>query len=498
MARVRPDGGGMLTTPEVPRVPTTNSTALNTQPPNDRAVGPRLMFEGSSHAAPETFLPLTKAALLDRLTEQSRWPGYDAVKVRRLYRYLDYWRQQQYNMRLLGLLEAYEPFSPDTDLLETRSYTADEKSALQTRVINGIERILISANFRRLEPSELDKILTAASIYGLDFHVDLDAFEDARVYYRGIADDVHERRSIKKFGRKEEFTVPVFRRLCLVFKLKSFDARVQETMEQKGWTEKRAKRHVTQLRSVMPKEIGDGSIYLKLFRNIPHTDMEMVFPNTQVRFRLWDKLRLGATTGGGVGFGLFTSAGKIALLASNPLAAAGALAGIGAIGFRQAMAFVNQKQRYMVVMAQKLYFHAMADNRGVIVKIAGRAAEEDIKEDWLLYSVLAKAPAMRGDITDIDHAIERHLQREFGITVDFDVSDALRRLKADGLVKEDADGRLQTLDPLTAADHIDRQWDMLLDKLPDPGVAEGMEFDGDVMAHGIELSAARAPPPIGS
>ncbi|MBX9926161.1 MAG: DUF3754 domain-containing protein, partial [Hyphomicrobiaceae bacterium] len=349
------------------------------------------------------------------------------------------------------------------------------------RVMTGIERILVSANFRRLEPAELDRILTAASIYGLDFHVDLDAFEEARVYYRGIADDVHERRSLKKFGRKEEFMVPVFRRLCLVFKLKPFEVRVRETMERKGWNQARAERHVTRLRAILPKEIKDGNIYLKLFRNIPHTDMEMVFPNTQVRFRLWDKVRLGATAGGGVGFGLFTSAGKIALLASNPLAAAGALAGVGAIAFRQAMAFVNQKQRYMVVMAQKLYFHAMADNRGVIVKIASRAAEEDIKEDWLLYSVLAKAPATRADIGEIDRAIERHLLTEFGLTVDFDVSDALRRLLADGLVTEDADGLLRTLDPLTAADHVDRQWDMLLDKLPDPGATEGIEVDGDLI-----------------
>ena len=51
-----------------------------------------------------------------------------------------------------------------------------------------------------------------------------------------------------------------------------------------------------------------------------------------------------------------------ALLATNPIAAAGALVGLGGIAFRQAINFMNQKQRYMVVMAQNLYFHAMADN----------------------------------------------------------------------------------------------------------------------------------------
>ena len=57
---------------------------------------------------------------------------------------------------------------------------------------------------------------------------------------------------------------------------------------------------------------------------------------------------------------------------------------------RQATNFINQRNRYMVVMARNLYFHAMADNRGVMTLLADRAAEEDIKEEMLLYSVLAK------------------------------------------------------------------------------------------------------------
>jgi hypothetical protein len=435
------------------------------------------VLAGTQHTAPEAFLPMTKAALMDRLTEVDRWPGFDAVAVRRFFRYLDYWRQQQYNTRLLSVLEAYELFSPDTDLLVTRTYDLDEKKRLQQRVITGVERLLTSANYRKLDPAEIDIILTRASIYGLDFHVDLGAFDEVLIYYRGISNETYERRSIKKFGRKEEFEVPVFRRLCVVFKLKPFENRVLEIMGEKGWSRQRAERHVTRLRAQLPKAVKDGNIYMKLFRNIPHTDMEMIFPNTQIKFRMWDKVRLGATAGGGIGFGLFTSAGKLALLASNPIAAAGAVAGVGAIAFRQAMAFVNQKQRYMVVMAQNLYFHAMADNRGVIVKIASRAAEEDIKEDWLLYSVLAKTVAGREDIISIDKAIERHLAKEFGLVVDFDISDALKRLIADGVVTVQPDGSFTTLDPVAAAAHIDRRWDQLLDNLPDPGHAEGHEVE---------------------
>jgi hypothetical protein len=135
------------------------------------------------------------------------------------------------------------------------------------------------------------------------------------------------------------------------------------------------------------------------------------------------------------------------------------------------MAFINQKQKYMVVMAQNLYFHSMADNRGVMVKIAGRAAEEDVKEEWLLYSVLAKLQANVAELPKIDDAIEAHLKREFGITVDFDIPDALSRLIKDGLVTQSPDGTLVTMAPAQAADHIDAKWDKFLDLLPDSGAA---------------------------
>lgn len=204
----------------------------------------------------------------------------------------------------------------------------------------------------------------------------------------------------------------------------------------------------------------------------------MVFPNTQVRFRLLDKLWLGATASGGLGFGAVGAAGKIALLATNPLAAAGALVALGSVAFRQTKNFMNQKQRYMVVMAQNLYFHAMADNRGVMLKLAARAAEEDVKEEMLLYSVLAKERARRQDIPDIDAAIEQYLAANFGVSVDFDIPDALSRLIADGIVTEEPDGTLVTMPPAEAALHIDRKWDLFLDELPEPVSAEGLEFEG--------------------
>ncbi len=260
-----------------------------------------------------------------------------------------------------------------------------------------------------------------------------------------------------------------------------------------GRPRREAEKIVKALRAQVPPQVNESNIYLKLFKNIPRNDVEMVFPNTRVKFRLMDKLRLGVTSGAGLGMGTFGAAGKIAVAATNPLVAAGAALGLGGIAFRQAMNFLNQRQRYMVVMAQNLYFHAMADNRGVLIKLADRAAEEDVKEEMLLYSVLAKESANRSDLPAIDAAIEQYLQASFGVSVDFDLEDALDRLLADGIVSEAADGTLRTLGPHEAALHLDAQWDVFLDNLPDPAGEEGTEVERTVAAADQAPVAAETP-----
>ena len=179
-----------------------------------------------------------------------------------------------------------------------------------------------------------------------------------------------------------------------------------------------------QLRGLLPATVTSDYVYIKLFKNMPRSDVEMIFPNTKVRFRLFDKLKFGVTAGSGLGMGVFGTVSKIAI-ASNPYTLAAAVAGLGGIALRQATNFLNQRTRYMVVLAQNLYFHAMADNRGVMTLLADRAAEEDIKEEMLLYSVLAKERVNIRDLRQVDEAIEQYLKTTFGIDVDFDVEDAL-------------------------------------------------------------------------
>lgn len=431
----------------------------------------------------ETFIPLTRAALMDRLTRPQAWQPGEAHDARRFFRYLSYWRQQQYTAEVMLLDQSYEPFSPDTDLLLTRQFTESERATMKRRVVDGLTNLLQHANYTEIDPADVELIMTRESHYGLDFHIDLEAFEELKIFYRGASSRTDQKRSLRKFYRKEEFEVPIFQRLFILFKLKTDEQRIQEHIRTRGMTREKAEKAVAKLRANVPEGVRPDNIYMKLFKNMPRADVEMIFPNTRVKFRMFDKIKLGVTGGGAVGMGLFGTVGKLVAggaAALNPIALAGALFALGGVLFRQVMSFFNTHQKYMVVMAQNLYFHSLADNRGVLIMIADRAAEEDVKEELLLYSVLAKESVRRQDLPAVDRAIEQYLFTSFGINVDFDLHDALERLLADGLVTEDADGRLRALGPAAAAKHIDDKWDVFLDNLPDHIVAEeeGEEFEG--------------------
>lgn len=426
----------------------------------------------------EKFLPVTRHALLDRLTVPGLWPNGDHVQARRFLRYLDYWRRHGYAAKLLDLEQLYEPFSPDTDMLHTRTFSDRERSAMQGRLVASMADLLTQGNFTRVAPEEFHIILASRdSHYGLDLHVDTDAFEEILIFYRGATTITERRRDIRKaFMGWKKVEVPVFQRFFLLFKLKPFDARVDEVMAQGKLDKNKAEGIVRKQRKMLPDTVTSDRVYIKLFKNMPRSDVEMAFPNTKVRFRLLDKLKFGVSAGGGISVGVVGAIGKIALL-SNPYTLVMTVGSLGGIVARQASNFVAQRNRYMAVLAKNLYFHSMADNRGVMTLLADRAADEDVKEEMLLYAWIANMPPLKErDLEAVDRSIEGYLKTTFGIDVDFDISDAFARLKQEGVITEREDGTLQTLPPAEAALHIDKLWDACLDQLPDITASEGEEI----------------------
>lgn len=412
---------------------------------------------------PETFIPVSRFALMAALTRDEVWPGVDANVVKKFFRYLAAWRHISYSERLVKLKEAYLPFSPDRDTVSSGRHSADQMAELQQRLVRLVGELLAQANYREITLDKLDEIFNLESHYGLDLSVDVGEFEELLIFSRGADTKVERKRTWKKFYfGHEETVIPIYQRLFLLLKLKPEEMRVKEIARQRQVNLAKARKILKRNRKMLPEGVTPDFVYLKLFKQIPRTDLQMMFPNTRVEFRLFDKIKLGVTAGGGTIASVVGTATKI-LAATNPLKLALALIGLLGVIFRQVMKFFSQRNEYMRVLAQNLYFHSLADNRGVLTLLSDRAEEEDIKEEMLLYSVLAKEPASLEEFDGLREAIEQFLQRKFGVNVQFDILDALERLQDDGLVFRAPDGALRALTPSQGCLHVDRKWDAHLD-----------------------------------
>ncbi len=217
-----------------------------------------------------------------------------------------------------------------------------------------------------------------------------------------------------------------------------------------------------------------GGAMLKLFQNVPKADLEMLFPNTEVRMKLIDKLFIGipaAASGiimlttklGGTLLLLFALVSFWAGLRQEPVtldqatlaALASGGAALGAYLWKQFSSFKNRKIRFMKTLADNLYFKNLDNNTGVLTYLIDNAEEADFKETLLGYTwLLANGPA---DADTLRQGVNHWINAQH---FDFDVADSLNKLVNLKLVTTSGD-QYQAVDPATAFTQLDQRWDSL-------------------------------------
>ena len=424
-------------------------------------------FASVNAPAKERFIPVTRYAILNRLFRPELWLQGEHEAGTKLLNCLAAWRHQSYLSRLISLKESYLAFSPDRDTVQILQYTPQQLREMRHNLMEKLGDLLESANYEKITEEDLDLLLTSDSPYGLRLHVDLDAFDDVVIYFRGAGTKQVWYRDIKwLYLRKKPIDTPVFQRLFVALKLKPEEDLLNELVIKDKISRAKAEKIIAKGRKMLPEGVTSDHIYLKLFKNIPQDDLEMLFPNTKVEFKMLDKLKLGLTAGGGTVAGLMSIIPKFfafSALLLNPIALLTTLAGLIGLIVRQVMKFFNQRNEYMMTLAQNLYFHNLANNRGVLTLLVDRAEEEDIKEEMLLYNYLTRHGTESIKLNHAKAEIEQFLKSEFNVDVDFDIEDGFRRLIQDGIVEKTSDGTYKVLPPEQAANQIKRLWRGSLD-----------------------------------
>ncbi|MEK8017212.1 MAG: DUF3754 domain-containing protein [Candidatus Parabeggiatoa sp.] len=408
----------------------------------------------------ERFIPIGRQEIVADLIADPHWTADQQKQFEEFCKIFTALYHYKFYAHLEELKHCYAPFNPDTDMVTQQDYTEEDKQKRRQTLVDEISQLLNNANYEELTIEAINDAMNAESYYGVRVSVDLDDFEKLIVYYRGSGIKVDYKRSwTSLFLVKKPIEIPIYKRLFLLLKLKTEQQRVDELVSLNGTDfEKKARKQVRNSRKNLPEDIIEEQVFLKLFKNIPRTDLEMLFPNQNVRLKLFDKIKLALSGGGGTIFGLFSIIGKIGAAVINPFALIGALIGLIGIIVRQILAIFTHRNKYMMVLSRNLYFLNLDNNFGVTSYLIDMAEEEEGKEAILAYYFLLTQSDKQYTQDELDRRIEKYLKDRYEVDVDFEVDDGLRKLRNEGILN-DQDGKLKVLDLHQASACLDKQWD---------------------------------------
>ena len=394
------------------------------------------------------FIPFRRQDIVEMCLQEAT-SGQAAADFRQLAHMLAQIFHFEFHGLLVALDDSYANLDPDLDT--RRVDIANERE--QIPFVNLLDGLLEKANYERISEAELNQALNESSLFKIRLYVDFTDFAEVSLFARGQS----QRNEVLAtwFGlgsRRIEFAN--YDRVVVYLKIR--DDYQSPTPE------------LSHCRA--------GATLLKLFRNVPRADLEMLFPNTRVRMRMRDKLFIGvpALVSGGIVFTTKLGASLVLLgslfgywfgLHEQPtelnqarvmvlLAGAAALAGYL---WKQFSNFKNRKIRFMQALTQNLYFKNLDNNAGVFHRLINDAEAEESKEALLAYYFLLSSPVALAK-AELDRKIERWFEAKWDCSIDFEVEDALQKLRRLGLVEESDDG-LTAVDLERGISLLDQRWD---------------------------------------
>jgi hypothetical protein len=412
--------------------------------------------------AEPAFIPVSRSDILKALMSPGLWSGQSQrMLAADVLNKIGLLRQFRSGILLNELSDIYDPFNPDDETINL--VEASEMERLEKRRIfnHKLKQLLTSANYRELNQEELEEILTKASPDGVHVDVEFKEYEVKLMFFRGETQTQSTKRDITKlFLKHVTYEIPRFERLFLAIKFKPEELRIQEMMREERLDEAKARKRVRKLRRMLPPSFSTDHIYLKVFKNIPRYDVEMLYPNIRVKMKYRDKLQLGGSALlGTLTWAIGTASKLLVAVALSPIMLAGALAtGVGGVMYAQIRNIFITRDRYRMQLARSLYFQNLANNQGTLALMIDEAEEEDVKEDVLLYVHLLLTPVNISQIEALRTRINEFLHEQFGIRIDFDVHDALARLTSLGVVTHSTTGDLRVLPLEDARRHLHDCW----------------------------------------
>jgi hypothetical protein len=397
----------------------------------------------------ESYIPVSKTALIDALAGGPGLPADDAARFAHLCRMLSAFIHHEAFDGLERLRELYRPLDPDAP---------HEQGADPAAFRAALETVLTRANFVEAPTSALFAGADVDTLNDVRIRTNHDGIAAIRFFTRGGQPETVVTRRFFGLSRRE-VTTETFDDVVVVVELKP--AQSLDKTEERAFERLR--------RGARP-----GAMLIKHFGGVPQVVLPSLHLGAMPTMKRADQLVLGvpAIAGGAplliqlanalpiifaviaAYFGVQGAVTKDGL--QKALAALSGIVALGAFLMRQRVKFDRQRLLYQRRLAETVYFHTIANNAGVLDGLVGAAEAQDAKESVLAWWVLrTQGPLAK---RDLDLACEARLREMFGVDVDFEITDALGKLIRYGLVAE-RDGKLVAAPAIDGLKALDAAWD---------------------------------------
>jgi len=402
----------------------------------------------------EHYIPFNKEFLLEQQIAAFAEDPQKVDNFKKLFEIIEhYYHYESFNLNR-NLKQNYALYDPDLSEKEREGYIGkSDFLVFKQTLLTVLER----GNYYRVNQETLKEAFDESDLIGLNLSIDFNAFKDYELYVRGH----HKaKEKIKKFYFwKKEVEIEYYDRVLIYLNYSDADYLTQKKVKL----------------GKMP--IDPGSIALKIFKRVPKNDLETIFPNAVPKMSLKDKMLLWVPgIFGGISllsakvipallnmYDAYQTGETIDLLNSKTSLNQGliALGILSAYCFRQYNNFVNKKIRYSKMLADSLYFKNLGNNSGAFYSLLNSSEEEALKETILAYAFLNRS---QNPLTaqELDLQIEFWFASKLKTDLDFDVNDALLKLKSIGLGIE-TNGKWSVIPLNEALVKIDELWDSVFE-----------------------------------
>ncbi|MBD37733.1 MAG: hypothetical protein CMB10_01685 [Euryarchaeota archaeon] len=387
------------------------------------------------------YIPISKSKIKKALLERVQLEPNARRELENLFKMFEVIWHHDMHHDLEELKEGYESMNPDVH--SDITYTQPElDSFLQT-----LDSAMIDGNWAPVTTQELDEALEGEDVLAISLDVRFDEFKEMKLYKLGFHHDEIEVSSM--YGlKKETKTVKIFDKILTVLEFKGEDWFMEERKRKKHY-------------------LGDDGkgVHIRLFRDVPHLDMEVIFPNTSPSMRTLEKIKISAPLIGGVVslgmkyipilFGGNSGSTSLSLIG-------GILTALGTYVLKTYTSYQKTREKFRSMVAKDMYFKGLANNESVLTYIVDMAEEQEVKEAICAYMFVLQSTAPVNE-EQVDDQIEQWLKQTFSIDIDFEVDDALEKLEKMNLLHVDANGFLSVEDVNSSLVIMDDYWDNLYD-----------------------------------